>query len=110
MRTIAPSTIGSAIPVRLRVIAFIRSSSPIPEPDLDPQRIAEGHRRAPGKLNGSCPFALKQNADAPDGCLRRGHSARGVVVGKAQPGELRVSGSRSEEHTSELQSPCNLVC
>src|SRR5256885_12216218 len=24
--------------------------------------------------------------------------------------ELRSNGSRSEEHTSELQSPCNLVC
>src|SRR5256885_12005970 len=23
---------------------------------------------------------------------------------------LQVSGERSEEHTSELQSPCNLVC
>src|SRR5256885_5826816 len=29
----------------------------------------------------------------------------------AKPNPLRVSGfSRSEEHTSELQSPCNLVC
>src|SRR5256885_10812165 len=24
--------------------------------------------------------------------------------------QLYLSGSRSEEHTSELQSPCNLVC
>src|SRR5256885_8690749 len=24
--------------------------------------------------------------------------------------ELRTTGPRSEEHTSELQSPCNLVC
>src|SRR3989454_7623127 len=38
--------------------------------------------------------------------LERGDGARG-------PGdELRVAvrGPRSEEHTSELQSPCNLVC
>src|SRR5688500_19589895 len=29
----------------------------------------------------------------------------------AQSGKrLRLSGKRSEEHTSELQSPCNLVC
>src|SRR5256885_13062644 len=30
-----------------------------------------------------------------------------------QPGEsvlIHAAGSRSEEHTSELQSPCNLVC
>src|SRR5256885_9844980 len=31
--------------------------------------------------------------------------ARPVAVPKA-----RTSASRSEEHTSELQSPCNLVC
>src|SRR2546426_8832034 len=26
------------------------------------------------------------------------------------PGPRRLPGERSEEHTSELQSPCNLVC
>src|SRR3989454_8222194 len=25
-------------------------------------------------------------------------------------GDLQIGGMRSEEHTSELQSPCNLVC
>src|SRR2546426_2503858 len=34
---------------------------------------------------------------------RRGCTRRGVR-------EARRGGSRSEEHTSELQSPCNLVC
>src|SRR5256885_9866030 len=29
-----------------------------------------------------------------------------LLLGEADPGDLR----RSEEHTSELQSPCNLVC
>src|SRR5215467_16066717 len=28
----------------------------------------------------------------------------------AQPQVASMSGGRSEEHTSELQSPCNLVC
>src|SRR5688500_19365601 len=33
------------------------------------------------------------------------------VLVSCQPGRRRVSGHfRSEEHTSELQSPCNLVC
>src|SRR5256885_11391226 len=39
-----------------------------------------------------------------------GHSA--LSVGRdaiAKPGLVAVA-SRSEEHTSELQSPCNLVC
>src|SRR5205807_10442473 len=43
----------------------------------------------------------------------------GMDVGLDGPGELEVEGvergaiarqGRSEEHTSELQSPCNLVC
>src|SRR5256885_13004142 len=34
--------------------------------------------------------------------------ARLAVVACQQPVELRLQ--RSEEHTSELQSPCNLVC
>src|SRR2546426_3184604 len=37
-----------------------------------------------------------------------GAGAFGVVSRGAQ--SLRDASSRSEEHTSELQSPCNLVC
>src|SRR2546426_5698100 len=37
------------------------------------------------------------------------HSARSAVIGSSRA--ARVAGyTRSEEHTSELQSPCNLVC
>src|SRR2546426_1651684 len=36
-----------------------------------------------------------------------GRRIGGIVVVVAVSGEL---GGRSEEHTSELQSPCNLVC
>src|SRR5256885_11371029 len=38
--------------------------------------------------------------------------APGSRVPKSGPGRLIVMGTceRSEEHTSELQSPCNLVC
>src|SRR3989454_2339054 len=32
------------------------------------------------------------------------------VFEKYRPGPLLVAEDRSEEHTSELQSPCNLVC
>src|SRR5256885_10443259 len=35
--------------------------------------------------------------------------ARGLQRGQAQ-GQLMLEIHRSEEHTSELQSPCNLVC
>src|SRR5256885_9347630 len=40
-----------------------------------------------------------------------------LIFGKGAEGDgaenllpLRLAGKRSEEHTSELQSPCNLVC
>src|SRR5688500_19268847 len=37
----------------------------------------------------------------------RGEARRGPVGGRPEP---PVARPRSEEHTSELQSPCNLVC
>src|SRR3989454_12847585 len=39
--------------------------------------------------------------------VRARFEGHGRGVGRVAPGEL---GKRSEEHTSELQSPCNLVC
>src|SRR5205807_4606388 len=39
---------------------------------------------------------------------RSGRGARGGAVRSRQP--VQRLGARSEEHTSELQSPCNLVC
>src|SRR2546426_5293609 len=39
---------------------------------------------------------------------RRRGAAWAPTVGRRSPG--RDPGRRSEEHTSELQSPCNLVC
>src|SRR5256885_4973759 len=33
-----------------------------------------------------------------------------LAVSGRGPGTLAAPGTRSEEHTSELQSPCNLVC
>src|SRR5256885_12639662 len=36
--------------------------------------------------------------------------AAGQGAGERQYGQHRMAHARSEEHTSELQSPCNLVC
>src|SRR2546426_7801347 len=40
---------------------------------------------------------------------RRRHPAEALPV-QGPRGRVRPPGGRSEEHTSELQSPCNLVC
>src|SRR5256885_10213142 len=46
---------------------------------------------------------------ADDAVPRAAHADVGLECGA--PGEQAlVGGLRSEEHTSELQSPCNLVC
>src|SRR5688500_20050944 len=64
--------------------------------------------------------------DEPHERRRHDHTGRARLVEPAQPehelavlsdeafhhvrGNLAGGGQRSEEHTSELQSPCNLVC
>src|SRR2546426_7831389 len=49
---------------------------------------------------------------APVGDVGRVHEdvAEGAVSGRRQPENDAAAAPRSEEHTSELQSPCNLVC
>src|SRR5256885_8143602 len=44
--------------------------------------------------------------------MQRDQLARMAVVAQSQAAALipQTSDQRSEEHTSELQSPCNLVC
>src|SRR5256885_9631381 len=53
---------------------------------------------------------LLQHADQVDDLRLGGGVAQlGDAVGDHRP-DLRAAEDRSEEHTSELQSPCNLVC
>src|SRR5256885_8097971 len=52
------------------------------------------------------PRALGQPHDALE-VKRRGVAAERASGAADHP---RLPGARSEEHTSELQSPCNLVC
>src|SRR5256885_8364178 len=44
------------------------------------------------------------------GVPQRVHEARSPGASRIQRWDLLQAGHRSEEHTSELQSPCNLVC
>src|SRR6516162_8846570 len=53
------------------------------------------------------PAARARKATASSGVLTRWPT---IVPRKVGPPPIRPSRMRSEEHTSELQSPCNLVC
>src|SRR5256885_6020410 len=60
---------------------------------------ANGTERRPGQ---SGRLSKLPHAVLPSQCRRRANSAGALT---------RITGcKRSEEHTSELQSPCNLVC
>src|SRR5256885_4397064 len=54
--------------------------------------------------SGSGGALLLPDLTDPGGMLRH------LMVGAGKDGNLYVVNRRSEEHTSELQSPCNLVC
>src|SRR5256885_8644026 len=62
------------------------------------------------------PYTTLFRSDELTGCggrpLRRcgGPPARGDCPAHGHPHHLTRISPRSEEHTSELQSPCNLVC
>src|SRR5256885_8960687 len=49
------------------------------------------------------------SSDLPGGAHQGGHAHR-QVGGRAAGDVVHLHLHRSEEHTSELQSPCNLVC
>src|SRR5256885_9995508 len=54
----------------------------------------------------------RRSAGARDsgGGLHAGRQRQQSEVLRPLQGSARLPGARSEEHTSELQSPCNLVC
>src|SRR2546426_2344780 len=58
----------------------------------------------------SLPHRVRADVDATAGRLPRGAARGGAQRRVRRVGHLRADPVRSEEHTSELQSPCNLVC
>src|SRR5256885_9060432 len=59
--------------------------------------------------DGSGVGDVERSAECVDGdaAIRDGEAAGGAVLGVLKGAAVE---DRSEEHTSELQSPCNLVC
>src|SRR2546426_3311111 len=70
---------------------------PVPEVLTPPKLIEEVPPEYPAGASGSARVVLQLDVD------ERGAPGNLLVLSEPQPG-------RSEEHTSELQSPCNLVC
>src|SRR2546426_480382 len=63
--------------------------------------------------SGMTVFLTTHYVEEAEPCDRVAVLDRGHLVAQGTPAELKRAagaGSRSEEHTSELQSPCNLVC
>src|SRR5256885_9751606 len=56
-------------------------------------------------LHDALPISSRRRSDPAS---RAGHGASAIPPAGSTPRTRR--GRRSEEHTSELQSPCNLVC
>src|SRR5688500_19990329 len=83
---------------------------PPPKPTLFPYttlfRSAQQRRQHVQHDSGHQRFA------AAEGVRKRADDqlAERKACERSRQGELRDGGRRSEEHTSELQSPCNLVC
>src|SRR2546426_8233541 len=61
-----------------------------------------------GTLAASVEPVLPHGAAARAGTRLEGRARLGGLTDRERGGDAR--GGRSEEHTSELQSPCNLVC
>src|SRR5256885_4609858 len=59
----------------------------------------------------SCSASRRGSAHGARKGLNSGFSGSARLAGQRPP-QIELSGceTRSEEHTSELQSPCNLVC
>src|SRR2546426_3044752 len=81
--------------------------------DASAKLPSRGMTTVEGTING---FPFRATLE-PDGqrshwlrVNRKMREAAGADAGDVVTLEIAPSGERSEEHTSELQSPCNLVC
>src|SRR2546426_1880160 len=93
-----PSGLNTAFLTASVWAASVSSSSPVraDQTRAVPSRHADTIR---------CSSGLNETANTQSSCFN------GPVIASAvRQFQIRAFPSRSEEHTSELQSPCNLVC
>src|SRR5256885_4796901 len=80
-------------------------------PAGDVQRLEDGNLDAVARQIARAGQAGRAGADDRGLLLRRGVDLRRLVPTSSHRGiGDKALQPRSEEHTSELQSPCNLVC
>src|SRR2546426_1730944 len=89
---------------------LVLASALLTSPPNGRQIVQAMHDRYAGKWYRTLTFVQKNTATRGDSTA---HSVWREYA--ALPGKLRIEfvpadSGRSEEHTSELQSPCNLVC
>src|SRR2546426_5366498 len=72
--------------------------------------VAVRHKGAPPDLFGEGRGAVVEGSWTPEGYFRATHIMAKHSEEYKAPHDTSQAGVRSEEHTSELQSPCNLVC
>src|SRR5256885_7266233 len=85
-----------------------------PRSTLFPTRRSSDLEDEPREQHGHRPRADEHPLNRPDESVRRESLGRRETL-RRHTGDHRRNAtaqpeSRSEEHTSELQSPCNLVC
>src|SRR5436189_5175644 len=83
-------------------------------PTCDPRRVRQTHGGRPaGDCRNRCPSPTSSTLFAYSTLFRASVEASSWRASRRKPDVealTRVSASRSEEHTSELQSPMYLVC
>src|ERR1039457_6970557 len=67
-----------------------------------------GYETSPGQIESVVGEGMPKVLEITYAGKRR--SCLGLLVFRAELARREKQGDRSEEHTSELQSPCNLVC
>src|SRR2546426_5957186 len=98
-------TIGPAVPTDLPAILDLIDRSKLPSAGLEEHVGSTLVARDGDRIVGTAALELYGGS-----ALLRSVAMAGELRGQGLGQALTAAALRSEEHTSELQSPCNLVC